>query len=79
MKFFTVILYDRDGCEIADYPDVEGMAKAKTRAKHLLSEEWARANETTHERLRTEKVAIFAEGARRGAHALCEWDKFLTR
>ena len=76
MKFPTVILYSRDGYEIARETDIEGMKRAKERARHLLSDRFAVACETTHERLRTAKVAIFAEGEETGFESPCEWDAF---
>ena len=75
MKFPTVILYDRNGCEIASQ-ECEGMKQAKERARYYLSDVFAAAAETTHAALRTMKAAIFAEGSPTGADALCEWDKF---
>ncbi len=75
MKFPTVILYDRNGCEIASQ-ECEGMRQAKERARHYLSDGFAQASETTHAALGTMKVAIFAEGNPTGADTLCEWDRF---
>jgi len=76
MKFPTVVLYDRAGFEIASEPGVEGMKRAKERAEYLLSDAFACASETTHERLQTAKVAIFAEGAPTGFETPCEFDRF---
>ena len=76
MKFPTVILYDRAGFEIASEPEVQGMKLARERADYLLSDAYAASSETTHERLQTAKVAIFAEGAETGFDAPCEFDRF---
>lgn len=75
MKYFNVILYSRDGCEIAS-SEVEGKANAKKHAKYMLSDEFARQSETTHAAFQTMKVAIFAEGEETGANNMCEWDAF---
>ena len=75
MKFFHVILYDRDGYEI-DSREIEGKANAKRIAKHMLSDEYARLSETTHATLKTMKVSVFNEGDKTGANAVCEWDAF---
>lgn len=74
MKFFTVILYDRAGFELTRY-EMEGMKRAKAQAKMLLSDDYADMMETSHLRMETRKVAIFAEGERTGLYAPCEWDK----
>lgn len=73
--FPTVALYDRDGNEIASQ-ECQGMKDARQRARHYLSDLFAETSETTHANLRTMKAAIFAEGARTGADAVCEWDEF---
>lgn len=75
MTFPTVILYNVDGNEIASQ-ECEGMKQARERAKHYLSDSFAQASETTHAALRTMKVAIFAEGDKTGADAVCVWDRF---
>jgi hypothetical protein len=75
MKYFNVMLYDFQGCEICRCEAIEGMKRAKEQANHLLSDAFAENNETTHERFGTMKAAIFAEDAPTGANAVCEWDK----
>lgn len=76
MKYFTAILYSRDDCEIDRCSDCEGIKAAKERARYMLSDEFARMSETTHARLETKKVAVFADGAETGANSVCEWDAF---
>ncbi len=73
--FPTVVLYDRDGFEIARSEAFDGMGAAKKHARYMLTDEWATERETTHSTLRTMKVAIFAEGALTGADRMCEWDR----
>lgn len=75
MKFPTVVLYDLDGYELAREEEVEGMKRARERAVHLLSEDYARMCETTHERMGAHKVCIFEEGAPTGHMCPCLWDK----
>ncbi len=78
MSKFTypnVILYDRDGFEIARSEALNGMKIAKSMARYMLTNEWATNSETTHKALATMKVAIFVEGAPTGADQVCEWDK----
>ena len=75
MKYKTVILYCRDGYEIERAEDIEGMRRAKEHARHFLSEQFALLSETSHERLRTHKVAIFGEGEATGANCICDWDE----
>jgi len=74
MKFLTVVLYCRAGFEIQRAEAVEGARHAKEYARYLLSDQFARSAETTHETLRTQKVSIFAEGQPTGVDRLCEWD-----
>lgn len=74
MKTFTVILFDTRGAEISRDDGVEGLGNAKRRARYLISDEYARMGETTHERLDTQKSAVFAEGAPTGAEDICQFD-----
>jgi hypothetical protein len=74
MKYFTAILYARDGTEIDRCADCEGIRNAKERARYLLSDTFAQHSETTHAAFQTMKAAVFADGDKTGADALCEWD-----
>lgn len=76
MKYFTAILYSRDGTEIDRCSDCEGMKVAKNRARYMLSDAFAQQCETTHATWQTMKACIFADGAHTGSGHVCEWDEF---
>lgn len=71
----TVILYDRQGCEISRAEAFDTMKRAKEHARHMLSDAFAESSETTHAAFQTMKAAIFKDGEPTGANAVCEWDK----
>jgi hypothetical protein len=71
-KWYQVLLLDVDGCTIASSEE-NSLKSAKAAAKRYLSEDWAKDNETSHARLRTEKAQINDENDE------CIWDEFLDR
>lgn len=66
MKFLTVVLYCRAGFELHRAEDIEGVRRAKELARYFLSGEFARSSETTHECLRTHRVAMVFAGESKG-------------
>ena len=70
MAEYNVVLLDRDGCETVN-DLVETMPAAKKRARHLLSDDFARHVESTHKDLGTYKVEV------RSQIGECLWDAFL--
>lgn len=69
MAEYSVVLLDSDGCETVN-DLVETLPAAKARAKYLLSDDFARSIESTHETQGTAKVEI------RNASGECLWDAF---
>lgn len=65
----SVVLLDNKGFVITDQDGCETVREAKDRAKYYISDSYATACETTHERLGTEKVEIRVNGE-------CLWDCF---
>lgn len=71
MAEYTVTLKDADGYDVAT-DLVDGLGAAKARAKHFLTDDYARNIETTHATLGSHKVEVSLEG-------VCLWDAFLPR
>ena len=69
MKEYITLLLDGDGFEIGSGPLVTNLKDAKGHAKYLLTDEYARAAETTHEAMGTAKVEVRVNGE-------CIWDAF---
>lgn len=67
---FRVVLLDIGGYVLAERP-AENLKEARTQMKHLLSEEYARGAETSHEKMRTEKAEV------RNADGECVLDAFI--
>lgn len=55
---YQILLLDRDGCTIDAEREAPNLKQAKQWMKHLLSEEFARRAETTHQALKTEKAEV---------------------
>jgi hypothetical protein len=55
---YQIVLKASDGTHISDWYDADNLKRAKEIAKRLLSDDWARDGETTHETLGTEKVEV---------------------
>lgn len=68
---YVIFLKDRDGFEITS-DLAPNMKEAKKHAKYLLSPDYARSCETTHENLGTRKVEICETES-----GDCVWDAFL--
>jgi hypothetical protein len=60
MKTYKIVLRDSDDHNISD-SEAEGIKAAKETARHMLSDNWATASETTHEDLGTAKADILSE------------------
>lgn len=70
--WYKILLKDSDGFTIGSEHEANGMKAAKQTAKRLLSADYAKSCETTHEALRTEKVEILNESGE------CVADLFLN-
>lgn len=70
MTTYNVVLLDKDGYETAN-DVVDGLPAAKKTAAYLLSADYAKAVESTHETLGTDKVEVRNESGE------CVWDRSL--
>lgn len=69
MAEYNVILKDAEGHDtVADV--IEGMTAAKRHARYLISDDFARYMETTHESLQTSKAEVH------NVRGECVWDVF---
>lgn len=68
MKTIIARLLDKDGYTITEM-ECETKKEAKERCLYYLSDKYSLYNETTHERLQTEKVELLINNE-------CVWDKF---
>lgn len=68
MAQYNVVLLDRDGFDIVN-DLVDGLPAAKKTANYLLSADFAKTVESTHETLGTTKVEVRNESGE------CIWDR----
>lgn len=55
---YQIFLLDKDGCTIGAEREADNLTQAKQWMSHLLSDEFARMAETTHQALNTEKAEV---------------------
>lgn len=67
---YRVVLLDKDECELGEC-QADGLKGAKAEMRRMLSDDYAKAAETTHERMGTYKAEV------RNATAECVADAFL--
>jgi len=64
---YRIVLLDEDGYVLGE-SEAETLSKGRERARYMLSDEYARATESTHEH--THKVEV------RNQAGQCVWDSF---
>ncbi len=66
---YRAVLLDRDGCDISERP-AENLKQAGELMRYMLSDQYAEAAKTTHEKMGTHKVEV------RNASEECVLDDF---
>lgn len=64
---YTIVLLDHDGFDVGS-SEAENLKEAKKRARYLISDDYARNTESTHDQ--TQKVEVRDEAGD------CVWDLF---